>query len=110
MNVKYFGVDKSPYAKDFYFITINEEVHKLVKQKFDPFVPFSYHMVIIGLFGLMPHDYFNYVANHFHATVKGSKGSVWKVVYFSNLKDAHEFATECNKRFSYCVEQGYFNG
>lgn len=108
MICKYFSVDKSPYKQNVYFITINEEVHKAIRAKFD-ILPISYHQIIIGLFGLRPNDYFHYIASKYNATISTSKGSRWKTVSFSNLKDANDFATECNKRFDYCVKQGYFN-
>ena len=109
MANKYFNVDKSPYHTNCYFITIEEEVCKQVIH-----IPksshFSYQMIYIALFGLEPHDFFSYIQTTYKAKVSKVKNSIWKTITFDNLADAWAFATECNRRFTYCVENKFFEG
>ena len=60
MANKYYNVDKSPYHTNCYFIHASEEVHKCFLEA-PKNNPFSYQMVIIGLFGLEPSDFFKYI-------------------------------------------------
>ena len=82
MANKYYNVDKSSYHTNCYFVHASEEVHKCFLEA-PKNNPFSYQMVIIGLFGLEPSDFFKYI----------------QVKYF---------AKECDRRFDYCIKNKFF--
>lgn len=109
MANKYFNVDKSPYHTNSYFVTIEEEVCKQVIH-IPKASPFSYQMIYIALFGLEPCDFFAYIQATYKAKVSKAKTSTWKTITFENLADAWAFAKELDRRFTYCVENKFFEG
>lgn len=107
MANKYYNVDKSPYHTNCYFIHASEEVHKCFLEA-PKNNPFSYQMIIIGLFGLGPSDFFKYIQVKYNAKILKKEKSIWKTITFSNLADANAFAKECDRRFDYCVKNKFF--
>lgn len=107
MANKYYNVDKSPYYPNKYFLIATEEVHKNFINA-PKAGTYGYQMVIISLFGLKPSDFFKYIQIEFNAKIIKAKDCIWKSIAFDNLADAWKFAKECDHRFSYCVENKFF--
>ena len=75
MANKYYNIDKSPYYTNCYFIHASEEVHKCFLEA-PKNNPFSYQMIIIGLFGLEPSDFFKYIQVKYNAKVLKKEKSI----------------------------------
>ena len=107
MANKYYNVDKSPYHTNCYFITSTEDVCKAVL-----LLPknnsFSYQMLYPALFGMKSDDFYKYIQVKYNAKVTSSKNCIWKIITFSDLADAWNLAKELDRRFTYCVENKYF--
>lgn len=105
---KYYQIDKSPYHLNNYFIKATEEVHKQFLSFTKP-KHFSYQMIIINLFGLEPKDFFDYIQYKYKAKIiKPKTATGWKSIVFENIVDANNFANECERRFTYCIDNKIF--
>lgn len=99
-----FSIDKS------YYITFTKEVYDYIVNTNPPRgeKKFSYQYLLINLFGLMPSDFFCFIQAEYGARLIHKKNEWWVLFDFPRAVDAKRFADECNKRFSLCVKEGYF--
>lgn len=81
---------------------------------YDLFTPYykpcgSYFNVMYRLFGLLPHEFFQWCAREFNAIVEPNPYIKSHIrMCFKNKNDANRLCKEINTRINYYVEQGRF--
>lgn len=109
-NYKYFNFDKSPYVNyECYYISGSTELWDCIMcLPQNEYAPVSLQVLEAALFGLDKHNFYNYIAATYNASIRTTKG-IWKLIHFSNIKDANEYVKELNKRMEYAVAHNFFS-
>lgn len=95
--IKYFEVQCE--NKQVYTVEFTAPLYEFFKGSYVNGAGSSYKNIYYRLFGLLPYDYFHYIAFTYKAKFK--KMSIrWMKTYFENKTDAERFANECNKRMN----------
>ena len=69
----------------------------------------TYHTIIYRLFGLLPQDFYHYLAQEYHAIFQRSPYLKSYIrVKFSKQTDAIRFAQEIETRLKYFIDRGDF--
>lgn len=104
------SLDKSPWRQSCYTVGLSlhaiQVAARLLPKGFDKF--FTYHWLVISLFGLQPNDFFHYIQANYDAVIELTSHSFVKTVYFPSVVKAYDFAKEVEKRFQYCIDNKYF--
>lgn len=111
-NYKYFNFDKSPWVSyECYFVSGSTEVWELFTQcpHHDTSL-FGIQVFEAALLGLKPEDFYNYIALVYNAHVSRSDKSIWRKIFFDNIKDANIFVKELNRRMEFAVKHKFFEG
>lgn len=112
--MKYIEVSVNPWRRGCYMVGFTSDTKDIIVNALWPGRKakklFSFQFLIINLFGLRPQNFFDYVRCEYGAEIIEKENSKLKFFYFTTPWQAEAFAEECERRFEWCVNEGYFNG
>lgn len=95
------------YEKDKYTIVMTDDFYKYCQPLYEKG---SYFNIVYRLFGLLPQDFYHYVGYKYNAFfMKSDSLKNYVKMFFKTKKDVDELVKELNRRFDYCVKNGYFD-